>query len=106
MLEKLTSGDFTPRLGERFTIHHAGPEPLVVELIDVTELGPVPAPDEDEGGLSRRQPFSVVFQGPEGSAPLQQSIYRIEHAKLGVLDLFIVPIGSDRRGIRYEAVFT
>ena len=106
MLEKLTSGDFTPRLGERFTIHHAGPESLVVDLIDVTELGSAPAPDEDDGGLPRRQPFSIVFQGPESSALLPQSIYRIEHEILGVLDLFIVPIGSDRRGIRYEAIFT
>ena len=37
---------------------------------------------------------------------LPQRIYRLEHAELGGLDLFLVPIGRDASGITYEAVFT
>jgi len=33
---------------------------------------------------------------------LPQRIYRVEHERLGAIDLFLVPIASDR----YEAVFT
>ena len=106
MLEQLTGGDFSPHLGERFTIRHASPDPLIVELIEVTELGSAPSSGVADGALSRRRPFSIVFQGPAGSGPLPQSIYSIEHENLGVLDLFVVPIGSDHRGTRYEAIFT
>jgi hypothetical protein len=38
--------------------------------------------------------------------PLPQRIYRIEHATLGAFDLFLVPIGPDAQGLRYQAVFT
>jgi hypothetical protein len=51
-----------------------------------------------------RQPFSIVFRGPSQPV-LAQMTYRIEHAVLGSFDLFIVPIGPDEAGMRYEAVF-
>jgi hypothetical protein len=34
--------------------------------------------------------------------PLPQRIYRVEHAELGAIEIFLVPIAADR----YEAVFT
>ena len=34
-----------------------------------------------------------------------RNIYEIEHEKMGALSLFIVPIGPDGEGLRYEAVF-
>ncbi|MHC5109346.1 MAG: DUF6916 family protein [Planctomycetota bacterium] len=36
---------------------------------------------------------------------LPQQIYRIEHEILGQMDSFIVPLGPDAKGMRYEAVF-
>ena len=36
----------------------------------------------------------------------QQSIYRLEHAGLGALEIFIVPIGRDAESTTYEAIFT
>jgi hypothetical protein len=39
------------------------------------------------------------------SAPLPQATYRLEHATLGAMDVFLVPIGQDREGVRYEAIF-
>jgi hypothetical protein len=45
---------------------------------------------------SRRRPHDL----------LPQRIYRLEHDELGALDLFLVPIGRDDSGVRYEAVFT
>jgi hypothetical protein len=49
-------------------------------------------------------PFSIIFRGPSGQS-LPQRIYRLEHAQLGTLDLFLVPIGPDGVGMCYEAVF-
>ena len=71
--------------------HEASP-PFDVELVEVTEL------PREPGG---RSPFSLEFQGGP-NPPLPQRIYRLEHHDLGAIEIFLVPIASDR----YEAVFT
>jgi hypothetical protein len=86
---------FEPRVGEAFTI---GAEPAGTALVlhSALKLGEWP------GG---RQPFSLTFRGPIEPV-LAQAIYRLEHAELGALEIFIVPIGNDAAGTLYEAVFT
>jgi hypothetical protein len=92
MLEDLTIDDFRPLEGDRFRISPEEAEPFEVELVEVTEIPRAP------GG---RAPFSLVFRGGP-NPPVEQRIYRVEHDKLGELDLFLVPIDWDR----YEAVFS
>jgi hypothetical protein len=101
VLDKLTSQDFSPHLNQKFRLCGDASGPLEAELIEVTDLPGDPA---DLKGGTRRQPFSIVLVGP-AEPVLQQSIYRIEHEKLGPLDLFLVPIGPNDKGMRYEAVF-
>jgi hypothetical protein len=105
MLESFTLQTFAPRLGEAFRLRLGAGETLDLTLIEATDLGggPAPAPDQGAAGPPRR-PFSVVFRGPPG-VPLPQRIYRLEHDRLGAFDLFLVPIGPDAAGMRYEAVF-
>lgn len=99
MLESLTVSDFEPRLGQHFSIGTGGDgADLDAELVEVTPVGEAARP----GG---RRPFSLVFRGPPGGA-LPQRIYRVDHPELGPLDIFLVPIGADGDGVRYEAVFT
>jgi hypothetical protein len=50
-------------------------------------------------------PFAIVFLGPP-SPILPQRIYRFEHDGIGAIEIFIVPIGRDDDGVRYEAIFT
>jgi hypothetical protein len=100
MLDKLQSADFTPHLNETFYIQTLASKPLTFELIDVAELGPAPADDN-----TRRRPFSIVFRGPMDDH-LPQRIYTLENFEMGSMDLFLVPIGRDGQGMRYEAVFT
>jgi len=92
MLDTVTIDDFRPLQGDRFRIAPDGAEPLEVELVEVTEI------PREPGG---RAPFSLVFRGGP-SPPLPQRIYRVEHEKLGELDIFLVPIAVDQ----YQAVFT
>jgi hypothetical protein len=105
-LETLTAEDFRPHQGSRFRLS-GGPSAVSLDtvLAEVTEHGEVRS-----GPF--RAPFSVVFRGPlQPVAP--QGIYRVEHEKLGTLDLFVVPVGPDEpaepgqapRVMRYEAVF-
>jgi hypothetical protein len=94
----VTAETFAGRLGERFSMELDGGVEQDVELIELTRLG-----DQPTGGS--RAPFSIVFRGPAGPVAPQR-IYRFRHAELGELELFVVPIGADGEGVRYEAIFT
>jgi len=98
VLESLTIAEFAPRVGERFTIGAADGFTLEAELVAAAPLG------EGEGGQGRA-PFSLVFRG-RADVVLRQRIYRVDHSELGPLDIFLVPIGPDGDGMRYEAIFT
>ena len=110
MLDKLTSADFAPHLHQTFILS-LGPwgqphdpaahgAPRMLELVEVDNLG-----GEASGAVAHRQPFSLIFRETGGSY-LPQRTYAIEHPTLGWLDLFLVPIGPDQAGMRYQAVFT
>lgn len=71
-------------------------------MIEATPLGG--AVDEGTEPAARRAPFSLVFRGP-GDRVLPQRIYRLAHDELGEFEFFLVPIGPDREGMRYEAIF-
>jgi hypothetical protein len=92
---ELTLEIVEPLVGDAFTIA-AEPAPIGLALETAVALGEWP------GG---RQPFSLTFRGPPDPV-LQQGIYQLEHAELGALEIFIVPIGKDADGTSYEAIFT
>ncbi|MEO8054403.1 MAG: hypothetical protein ABI768_04580 [Acidobacteriota bacterium] len=97
MLENLKIGDFSGRVGDGFRVGEQG-SAVEMTLIEVADLARPDAPGP------RRSPFSLVFRGPMQPV-LRQSTYALEHAALGRLEIFIVPIGPDASGMRYEAVF-
>jgi hypothetical protein len=94
-LADLTLATFEPLVGDVFTIA-ADPAPIELVLTTADARGEWP------GG---RQPFSLLFGGPHEPL-LAQAIYRLEHAALGALEIFIVPIGRDAESTTYEAIFT
>jgi hypothetical protein len=99
VLDQLQLSSFEPLVGQPFSLrpdNESVPE-LEVVLVQATALA--------HGAGRPRTPFSLVFRGP--LAPVMpQRIYRVEHAGLGALDIFLVPIGRDQDGVRYEAIFT
>jgi hypothetical protein len=82
-----------------FIIQLEGMESISLELVNVTEAGPPSRPDV-------RTPFSLHFLGPVSPRYLRQHIYRFEHEQMGMLDLFIVPLGPENGRMRYEAILT
>lgn len=104
MLETFTCQTFAPLLGGTFRIHADAEHSVEVELIEAVETGDsvVQATSQEQ---VRRAPFSLVFRGPR-SIVLPQQIYRMEHGQLGDFELFLVPIGPDQAGMRYQAIFT
>jgi len=98
MLDPLKSSDFTPFLHQPFCIHLDGIEPIQLEMVSVIE--------SDQGANPGvRRSFSIHFLGPASSQYLIQHIYRLEHDQMGVLDLFLVPLGPQEGRMRYEAIF-
>ena len=51
-----------------------------------------------------REPFSLIFRS-ERQTILPQKIYQMKNSSIGSLGIFIVPVGRDRTGVLYEAVF-
>ena len=49
--------------------------------------------------------ISLVWRGPVDKV-LDQGTYTVSHPDIGDLQLFLVTIGPDEHGMRYEAVFT
>lgn len=97
MLENLTIRDFSRRIGEEFRVAGSGAS-VVLALVEATDLSRPGARGP------RRSPFSLVFRGP-AQPVLPQRTYPLENAALGPLEIFLVPIGPDASGMRYEAVF-
>lgn len=98
MLSELTHESFAKELGTSFQLDYGPEAPLRLELIEAT-------PGKQNSVGARRVPFSLLFRGPQQPV-LPQKIYPLEHERLGRLEIFIVPLGPDGEGMRYEAIFT
>jgi hypothetical protein len=93
-LDQLNAKIFNQHLHTQFHAQLGDGKTLPLKLEEVEERNMSP----------RMELFFVRFRGP--SAPhLMQRIYRMEHEKLGTFDILITAVGSDERGIQYEAVF-
>jgi hypothetical protein len=92
MSETLTLNDFSPHLHSRFRVSQA--DNYELELTEVT--------DHSNAQLEQ---FSLIFLGVP-SPWLPQGSYRLVHQRIGECELFLVPIGPDAAGMRYQAVFS
>jgi hypothetical protein len=95
MLDTLRCEDFEPHLNAAFSMQ-VGNTTTALELIAVTRL-----PQQ----AMTRQPFSLLFRGA-GTIIWPQGIYHLTRAGLDPLDIFLVPVGKDESGVRYEAIFS
>ena len=94
MLEQLHKESFSDCLHQAFHVVQRGSQAFDLQLAEVTEVTK----------SARQEAFSVIFHGPDDPF-MQQGMVHLHNEKLGDLDLFLVPIGRDRDGFQYEAVF-
>jgi hypothetical protein len=96
---QLTLGTFLPHLGAIFRVIVNERLEMIVKLTEATRWG------ASAQGAGEREPFTLVFHTlPDTHIP--QATYRVESDALEPMDLFLVPIGPDARGMRYQAVFS
>lgn len=93
-----TEADFAKHINTNFRIELESLPSVELKLIAVMPRASEP---HEQAGMER---FSVVFSGP-GEVFLPQQTYRITHAEMGELEVFLVPIGKESDGFRYEAVY-
>jgi hypothetical protein len=97
----ITFDMFEGRVGESFELSVADSPAIRTELVEAVETTHAGGTGPD--GQPRNQ-FSLVFRGPLEPV-LPQATYAVDHDELGHLDVFLVPIGPDGEGMRYQAVF-
>jgi hypothetical protein len=96
-----TYDDFAGRVGEQFHVRAPEEHSVTLVLTEVTTGPDTGATGPD--GATRHQ-FSLLFHGPR-DPQLSQGLWELDHDTMGELALFLVPLGPDAEGPRYEAAF-
>ena len=94
-LDNLNAKIFREQLHSQFKAHQDNTEPITLELVEVVENDLSP----------KMELFSLSLRGPFRPR-LDQKTHRLEHEKLGEIEIFLTPISADQEnGTIYEAVF-
>ena len=98
MSEFQTEEEFRNHLNTPFRLQVNAPKPIDLTLVGVESR---PSESSEQQGMER---FSVFFLGsPEFLLP--QNTYRVAHPQMGEFDIFLVAVGKETDGYRYEAVY-
>ena len=92
---------FEPLVGQNFRVtpSEGGPFDVVLAAVEATPYGD---PSTYNG---RKVPFSLLFVAESG-ALVPQQICTFAHDEHGETPLFVVPLGPEGGGMRYEAVIS
>jgi hypothetical protein len=96
-LSTVTVDDFAATVDTPYALDLGGTGSIEVVLRSATPASATPTG-------APREPFSLLFVGPPDPV-LPQATYLLGHPALGELPIFLVPVGRDADGARYEAVF-
>ncbi len=95
----LTLEHFAPLVGATLQVVKDGYQPYPITLLSAEPLRDKPPPI-----AMTRPPFDLRFSGP-GPGYLPQDLWAVEHPDLGVIPLFLVPLGPKDGGFLYQALF-
>ena len=104
MFKTLKFSDFSPTIGSSFQVRTEPDISLELELLEAVELNASTLNASTESSKTHSQSFSLLFKGPN-EIRLPQQVCPMSHSDLGELSLFLVPVGLEADGIRYEAIF-
>ena len=102
MTDQFTLERFQPYVNDTFQLTTISGQSLQANLIEAVAVGSPPAPNN---GVTERQAFSLIFHIAD-AAYLEHQIFTLTHDTLSEMALFLVPIGQDSKGVKYEAMFT
>jgi hypothetical protein len=93
-----TEQEFSQQLNTNFRVFVEAQRPIDLMLVEVK---PYAKKAQEQRGMER---FSLCFDGP-ADILLPQNLYKLTHADLGEMEIFLVPIAQNPDGFRYQAVF-
>ena len=92
--EDLQKASFDPHLNEKFEVQTDTVGAVEAELVEIT--------DHNRENLDS---FSLLFKVPKDTF-FNQKLYKVKHAKMGEIQLFLVPVVSMKQdALYYEATF-
>lgn len=94
MSELPARDEFAHQLNTKFRVYFGAEQATEVELTQVTKLYQ----------KFRQESFALLFTAPHDVPPFQH-LYKIEHDTLGAMELFLVPVAKNEKGLHFEAVF-
>lgn len=94
MLKEFNQTMFSECVHSKFEIMENAAPVCVLELSEVVERIKTP----------RQESFSLMFRGPL-TPFVPQGTRILRHAELGEMAIFLVPVGQEKDGFQYEAVF-
>jgi hypothetical protein len=94
-LAKVQCSEFAACVNQDFEIAASGGR-LVLQLSEARPWG--------SGAGTEREPFALTFRGAP-QLRLPQGIYKMSHAQLGEMEIFLVQIAGDQSNSTFEAVF-
>ena len=105
-LKDLQLSDFDKAVGTDFYIYFEDEEhnkqTYTLSLLEAVGVGD----KERDIRAHGRESFSLIFINDDPTKHLIQQIYELHHDELGVLHLFLVPLGIVDDKVRYEVIFT
>jgi hypothetical protein len=93
-----TEAAFAKNVNTNFRVELEGAGHINLKLVAVT---PRKIEPNEQAGMER---FSAVFSGPLDPF-LPQATYHVTHPEMGEFHVFLVAIGKEADGFRYEAVY-
>ncbi|VAX10041.1 hypothetical protein MNBD_GAMMA26-485 [hydrothermal vent metagenome] len=108
MLDKLSAADFSPHIGDTYTlVIHDGPD-IQLELEEASEHDKCKNP---HSGDNFRTPFSLTFKG-KGEYTIDTGIYDLRHQSLGADDAQgllvtrVLPEEASENSVYYQIIFS
>jgi len=93
-LEELQQSRFSELLQSEFQVLDDPAAEFAVRLVEVI----------DRSNTPHQEVFTLLFHGPANYF-ISQGIHKLKHRNLGEIEIFLVPVGQDKDGFHYEAVF-
>lgn len=97
MLDQIKVDQFESLVGTTLRLSGSSAEYADLELVQARPLAN-PSPRAE-------LPFLLTLRENGASRVIPQGIFRLHHPTLGELDLFVVPVGPDGKGMCYEITF-
>jgi hypothetical protein len=94
MPKNLKQATFAKQVNTEFQVHDSAAKSFKLKLAQVVKISKT----------AQQEAFSLLFQGP-ATHYIAQGIHKLNHAQLGEIDIFLVPVGKNQDGFEYEAIF-